>query len=80
MTNSVGTLKRLEGVPEFVGLRGRAFAVAIAYDDERGRLRLLDEIDGRTFGVDDRVVVNGGAEIGNHPLIDFVFAVVTQLV
>src|SRR5882724_2464801 len=35
-----------QGVPEFVGLRGGAFAVAVADDDERGRFDFLDESDG----------------------------------
>ena len=35
-----------EGVPEFVGLRGGAFAVAIADHNERGRFRVLDKSDG----------------------------------
>jgi hypothetical protein len=33
-------------VPEFVGLRGGAFAVAIADHNERGRFRVLDKSDG----------------------------------
>ncbi len=35
-----------QGVPEFVGLRGGAFAVAVADDDKRGRFHVLDESDG----------------------------------
>src|SRR5713226_6791129 len=65
-----------EGVPEFVGLRRGAFAVAVADDDERGRFHVLDEGDGGAFGVDFGVVVDGLAEKGNHPQINFVFAIV----
>ena len=35
-----------ERVPEFVGLRRGAFAVAVADDDERGRFDFFDESDG----------------------------------
>ncbi len=35
-----------ERVPELVGLRGGAFAVAVADDDKRGRFHVLDESDG----------------------------------
>src|SRR6185312_13883262 len=41
-----------------------------------GRLRLLDEGDGRGPGVDGGVVIDAGAEEGNHPLVDGVLAVV----
>src|SRR5580700_495472 len=51
-----------EGVPEFVGLRGGDFAIAVADEDERGRFDFLDEIDRRAFGVDVGVVVDGFAE------------------
>ena len=39
---------------------------------------LLNEGDGGAFGVDRRVVINGGAEVGNHPLVDGVFTVVGE--
>src|SRR5215469_482646 len=67
-------------MPEFVGLGRRAFAVAISYDDEGGRFDLRDEVDGGALGVNDGVVVDRSAEIGNHPLVDFVLAVVTEVV
>src|SRR5580658_7407893 len=68
--------ERFEGVPEFVGLRGGDFAVAVADKDERRCFDVLDEVDGRAFGVDVGVVVNGFAEERNHPLVDEIFAVV----
>ena len=68
--------ERFEGVPEFVGLRGGDFAVAIADENERGRFGVLDEIDGRAFGVDVGIVVDGFAEERDHPLVDEIFAVV----
>src|SRR5215469_10117991 len=63
-------------MPELVGLRCRALAVAIADDDKSGRARVLDEVDRRAFGVDRRIVIYGRAEVRDHPLIDGVLAVV----
>ena len=37
---------RTQSVPEFEGLRSRAFAVAVADDNQRWRLHLMDEVDG----------------------------------
>ena len=37
--------QRFEGVPEFVGLGGGAFAVTVADDDQRGRFHVFDEGD-----------------------------------
>src|SRR5581483_1377345 len=63
-------------MPEFVRLRGRALAVAIA-DQNQGRgLHLLDEVDRRTLGVDGRIIVDRRAEERNHPLVDGVLAVI----
>jgi len=62
--------ERLERVPEFVGLRGGNFAIAIADQNQRGRFHFLDEIDGRAFRINFRIIVNGLAEERNHPLID----------
>src|SRR6185437_4285024 len=70
--------ERDQRVPEFVGLRRRAFAVAIADDDERRRLDVLDERDGRAFGVHGGIVVDGVAEIERHPFVDLVFAVIAE--
>ena len=64
---------RAEGVPELKGLRSRALAVAIADDNQGGRGDLLDELNGRGFGVNGGIVVDGGAEERGHPLIDGVF-------
>jgi len=47
--------KCLEGVPEFVGLRRRAFAVTVAYQDQRGRFGFLDVGDRGALGVDLRI-------------------------
>ena len=62
--------ERLEGVPEFVRLRGRNLAVAVADQDQRGRFHFLDEIDGRTFRIHFRIVVDGLTEERNHPLVN----------
>ncbi len=63
-------------MPHLEGLGGGALAVAVADDDERGGLDVLDEVDGGGLGVDGGVVVDAGAEERNHPLVDGVFAVV----
>src|ERR1700720_1333994 len=60
----------LEGVPELIGLWGWDFAIAVADQDQRGRLGFLDEIDRRTLGVDFGIIVDGLSEERNHPLID----------
>jgi hypothetical protein len=69
-----------EAVPEFVGLRRGAFAVAVADDHQGWRFHVLDEGDGRAFPVDLWIVVDGLAEKRHHPLVDFVFAVVALIV
>src|SRR5580704_13643716 len=68
--------QRFEGVPEFVGLWGGDFAVAVADQDERGGFGFFDEVDGGAFGVDVGIVVDGFAEERNHPLVDEIFAVI----
>src|ERR1700682_273475 len=65
-----------EGVPELEALWGGALAVAVSYDDEGWGLHVFDVFDGGAFGVDGGVVVDGGAEEGDHPLVDGVLAVV----
>ncbi len=67
-----------EGVPELEALRGGALAVAVADDDEGGGGDVFDVGDGAGLGVDGGVVVDGGAEEGNHPLIDGVLTVVAE--
>src|SRR5439155_23793984 len=69
--------ERLQRVPELVRLRCRAFRVALADDDEGGGLYVLDEVNGRTFLVNGRIIVNGCAEELDHPLIDQVLTIVT---
>src|ERR1700740_797787 len=68
----------LQGMPEFVGLRRRAFAVAVADDHQRGRLYVFDKGDGGALDVNLGIVVDGLAEKGNHPLVDFVLAVIAE--
>src|SRR5580704_10914515 len=63
-------------VPEFVRLRRGAFAVAVAYHYQRRRLYVLDVLDRRTLRIYGSVVVDRGAEIWQHPLIDGILAVV----
>src|SRR5579863_10285420 len=47
-----------QGVPILVGLRGWAFLVAVADNDEGRGGRRLDEGDGRRTGVDRRIVID----------------------
>ena len=70
--------KRFQGVPEFVGLRRGTFAVAVANDDQGGSLHVLDKIDRRAFRVDLGIIVDRLAKERNHPLVDFIFAVVAE--
>src|SRR5437667_3624073 len=69
--------KRSQSVPEFVGLRRRAFRVALTDNDESRCFHLLYVVNRRTFLVHSRIVVNRCAEERNHPLINQVLAVVT---
>src|SRR5581483_1843918 len=69
--------KRLQSVPEFVGLRSRAFRVALTCNDKRWGLYVLDEANGRTFLIHTGVIVNRCAEEWDHPLIDQVLTIVT---
>src|SRR5215468_11616568 len=66
----------LEGVPELVGLRRRAFAVGVADHHERWSSYFLEEGDGCTLRVDLGIVVHALAEEWNHPLIDLILAVI----
>jgi hypothetical protein len=67
-----------QGVPELEGLWGGTFSITVAYDEEGWGLHIFDVVDGRAFGVDGGIVVNRCAEEGDHPLVDGVFAVVTE--
>src|SRR5271154_2068132 len=49
-------------VPELEGLGHGTFAVAVADHDERWRFDFADEVDGRAFGVDGRIIINRRAE------------------
>src|SRR5438034_11271769 len=69
--------KRPQSVPEFVGLRRRAFRVALTDNDQRRCFHLLYVVNGRTFLVDGGIVVNRCTEERDHPLIDQVLAIVT---
>src|SRR5438876_12154629 len=64
-------------MPEFVGLRRRAFRVALTDNDQRRCFHLLYVVNGRTFLVDGGIVVNRCTEERDHPLIDQVLAIVT---
>src|SRR5947207_2719220 len=52
------------------------FSDALACEDQRRRLHLLDEGDRRALRVDLRIVVYRGAEVRDHPAVDVVLAVV----
>ena len=71
-----GHMTVAQRVPELVRLGRGTLSVAVSNHHQGGRVRLLDEFDGRALGVDCGVVVNRGAEVRNHPLIDGVFAVI----
>ncbi len=62
-----GDVEVAQGMPELEGLRGWTFAVAIANQRKCRGAGLLDEGDGGAFGVDCRVIVNGGAEVRAYP-------------
>src|SRR5579863_2628318 len=66
----------LQGMPEFVALRRGTFGVAVSHDNQRGRFDVLNEVNRRAFCIHRGIVVDGGAEIRNHPLVDSVLAVV----
>ncbi len=70
-------LKRSQRVPEFEGLRRRAFGVVFTNNHQCWRLHVLDEVNRRTFLVNSGIVVNRCTEEREHPLIDQVLAVVT---
>src|SRR5438552_7165132 len=67
-------------VPEFVRLRRRTFAIAVADDDQSWRFCVLYKSYRRTFSVHLGIIVNGFSEERNHPLIDFIFAVVALVI
>jgi len=73
-----GNVKVAQSMPEFEGLGRGTLAIAVAHDRKRGGGDVLNEGDGRTLGVDLGVVVYRGAEVGNHPLVNGVFAVVRK--
>ena len=73
-----GDVKVAQSMPEFKGLGRGTLAIAVAHDRKRGGGDVLNEGDGRTLGVDLGVVVYRGAEVGNHPLVNGVFAVVRK--
>src|SRR6266496_4163989 len=63
-------------MPEFIGLRRRAFRVALTDNDEGRGLYVFDKPNGRAFLIRGGIVVNGCAEERDHPLIDQILSVV----
>src|SRR5579872_162835 len=63
-------------MPEFIGLRRGTFAVAVAYQNQRGRSGLLDKGNGRTFRVYLGIVIHRRAEEWDQPLIDLILSIV----
>src|SRR5580698_5349982 len=63
-------------MPELAGLRSGTFAIVFTDQDQSRRLGVFDERHGRTAGIDGGVVVNGSAEIGDHPFVDVILAVI----
>src|SRR5437879_1412677 len=68
--------ERFQSVPEFVGLRCRAFRVALTDNDKSGCLYILDEVNRRTFLVHGAIIVNRCAEERDHPLAYQVLTIV----
>src|SRR5271166_1187504 len=68
--------KRLERMPELIALGRGTFAIVLANDYQRGRLDILDKRDGRAFCVHGRIVINRGAKVRKHPLVDGILAVI----
>src|SRR6476469_4095941 len=64
-------------MPEFVGLRRRAFRIVLTSNDERWGLHVFNKTNGRTFLVNGRIIINRCAEKRDHPLTDQVLAIVT---
>jgi hypothetical protein len=71
-----GDLEGAKCMPELERLGSGTLAIAVADNGQGWGVGLLDEGDGGAFGVDGGVIVDGGAEVGNHPLVDGVLAVV----
>src|SRR5437763_5597453 len=63
-------------MPEFVGLRRRAFRVALTDNDEGSGLYVFDKPNGRAFLIRGGIVVNCCAEERDHPLIDQILSIV----
>src|SRR5512146_402012 len=73
-----GHAESFQAVPEFARLRRWTFAVALTHQNQRGGIRVLDEVDGGAAGVHLRVVVHGSAKVGHHPANNVVLAVVAE--
>ena len=63
-------------MPELERLRRWTLPVAVADNHQRRSLRFVNEVDRGAFVVGGRVIVNRGAEVGDHPLVDRVLAVI----
>src|SRR6202051_1993517 len=66
----------LQRVPELLGLRRRAFDVALTDVLEGRRAYVLDVVDRRGARIHRRIVVHRRAEVGQHPGVDAVLAIV----
>src|SRR5580692_3180426 len=69
--------QRVQGMPELVGLRHRAFPIALAYRDQRRGFHIFDVSDRRASRVYCRLVIYRRAEVRQHPLVDGIFAIIT---
>ena len=65
-------------MPPLDGLFHGDFTVAVAYENERWRFDLFDEMHRIAFGVNGGIVVDRSTEKRNHPLVEVVDAVVAQ--
>src|SRR6202163_2538695 len=66
----------LQRVPELLGLRRRAFDVALTDVLEGRRAYVLDVVDRRGARIHRRIVVHRRAEVGQHTGVDAVLAIV----
>src|SRR5215470_17408443 len=73
-----GYLQRSQRMPPLDRLLHWHLSVAITHQDQRRRAHVLHEMHWITLGINGRVIVNGGAEKRDHPLVDLIDPVITE--
>src|SRR6266404_967212 len=66
----------LQGVPELIRLRRRAFTVTVTHQHQSWSFGVFDKSNGRAASVDLRIVIDRGPEERNQPEINLVFPIV----